>query len=242
MAARYIDIKNSLKQAILNKEYRVGDKIPSERELAVRFEVTRVTLQKAMHMLEQEGFIERIHGKGMFVTKVIEDNVYLLNNGTSDSILGFSREFKDNVKVSSRLISLKTRKAGEYIASQLDIDENDDVHYIRRVRLVENIPVLVEDSYIPCTVIDIIPESVLQNGSLYEYIENKTGRKIKFYNSVIEASLFDDTLSALLERESGLPMLKVSGITKLEDGKTFNYSISYNRADKFKIKNSWVGK
>ncbi|MEN4909893.1 GntR family transcriptional regulator [Rahnella bonaserana] len=242
MAARYIDIKNSLKQAILNKEYRVGDKIPSERELAVRFEVTRVTLQKAMHMLEQEGFIERIHGKGMFVTKVIEDNVYLLNNGTSDSILGFSREFKDNVKVSSRLISLKTRKAGEYIASQLDIDENDDVHYIRRVRLVDKIPVLVEDSYIPCTVIDIIPESVLQNGSLYEYIENKTGRKIKFYNSVIEASLFDDTLSALLERESGLPMLKVSGITKLEDGKTFNYSISYNRADKFKIKNSWVGK
>lgn len=242
MAARYIDIKNCLKQAILNKEYRVGDKIPSERELAAQFEVTRVTLQKAMHMLEQEGFIERIHGKGMFVTKVIEDNVYLLNNGTSDSILGFSREFKDNVKVSSRLISLKTIKAGEYIASQLDIDENDDVHYIRRVRLVDNIPVLVEDSYIPCTVIDIIPESVLQNGSLYEYIENKTGRKIKFYNSVIEASLFDDTLSALLERESGLPMLKVSGITKLEDGKTFNYSISYNRADKFKIKNSWVGK
>lgn len=242
MAARYIDIKNSLKQAILNKEYRVGDKIPSERELAARFEVTRVTLQKAMHMLEQEGFIERIHGKGMFVTKVIEDNVYLLNNGTSDSILGFSREFKDNVKVSSRLISLKTHKAGEYIASQLDINENDDVHYIRRVRLVDNIPVLIEDSYIPCAVIDIIPESVLQNGSLYEFIENKTGRNIKFYNSVIEASLFDDTLSALLESETGLPMLKVSGITKLEDGKTFNYSISYNRADKFKIKNSWVGK
>ncbi|MFS7252643.1 GntR family transcriptional regulator [Rahnella rivi] len=242
MAARYIDIKNSLKQAILNKEYRVGDKIPSERELALRYEVTRVTLQKAMHMLEQEGFIERIHGKGMYVTKVIEDNVYLLNNGTSDSILGFSREFKDDVKVSSRLISLHTLKAGEYIASQLDIHEHDEVHYIRRVRLVDNIAVLIEDSYIPCTIIDIIPESVLQNGSLYEFIENKTGRKIKFYNSVIEASLFDDTLSALLACETGLPMLKVSGITKLEDGKTFNYSISYNRADKFKIKNSWVGK
>jgi GntR family transcriptional regulator len=242
MAARYIDIKNSLKQAILNKKYRVGDKIPSERELAVRYEVTRVTLQKAMHMLEQEGFIERIHGKGMYVTKVIEDNVYLLNNGTSDSILGFSREFKDDVKVSSRLINLNILKAGGYIASQLDIHELDDVHYIRRVRLVDNIPVLVEDSYIPCAIIDIIPESVLQNASLYEFIENKTGRKIKFYNSVIEASLFDDTLSALLACDTGLPMLKVSGVTKLEDGKTFNYSISYNRADKFKIKNSWVGK
>ncbi|HHL9591822.1 TPA: hypothetical protein ACQ98W_001985 [Citrobacter braakii] len=41
---------------------------------------------------------------------------------------------------------------------------------------------------------------------------------------------------------SGMPMLKVSGVTKLEDGTAFNYSCSYNRADKFKIKNNWVGK
>lgn len=242
MAARYIDIKNSLKQAILNNEYRVGDKIPSERELALHYDVTRVTLQKAMHVLEQEGFIERIHGKGMYVTKVIEDNVYLLNNGTSDSILGFSREFKNQVKVSSKLITLNKIAAGEYIAAQLDINADDDIHYIRRIRLVDNVPVLIEDSYIPCAVLETVPETVLQEASLYEYIENKTGRKIKFYNSVIEAALFDETLSALLNIETGSPMLKVSGVTKLEDGKAFNYSISFNRADMFKIKNSWVGK
>ncbi|MGL4721278.1 MAG: GntR family transcriptional regulator, partial [Kluyvera intermedia] len=49
MTARYIEIKNSIKDAILEKKYAIGDKIPSERELAAQYNVTRVTLQKAMH-------------------------------------------------------------------------------------------------------------------------------------------------------------------------------------------------
>ncbi|MDF4942220.1 winged helix-turn-helix domain-containing protein, partial [Vibrio parahaemolyticus] len=88
MTARYIEIKNSIKDAILEKKYALGDKIPSERELAAQYNVTRVTLQKAMHTLEQEGFIERVHGKGMFVSRVLQDNVFMLNNGSSSSILG----------------------------------------------------------------------------------------------------------------------------------------------------------
>ena len=93
MVARYIEIKNSIRSDILQKKYLIGDKIPSERDLAKRYNVTRVTLQKAMLALEQDGFIEKIHGKGMFVAKVAEDNVFMLNNHPGDSILGFSREF-----------------------------------------------------------------------------------------------------------------------------------------------------
>lgn len=47
-----------------------------------------------MAMLVQEGYIERIHGKGMFVLKNTASNIYILNNEKSDSILGFSREFQ----------------------------------------------------------------------------------------------------------------------------------------------------
>lgn len=242
MVARYREIKNSIQEDILNQRYRVGEKIPSERELAVQYGVTRVTLQKAMHLLEQEGFIERIHGKGMFVTKVIEDNVYMLNNGTGDSILGFSREFGQQAKISSQLIEHTLIPAQQPIAMQLEMQENQHAHFIRRIRLIDDIPVLVEDSWINSDVIATIPAVVLEQGSLYEYIEGYTGKKIKFYNSVIEGDLFSEELAALLSITAGLPMLKVSGVTKLEDGTAFNYSVSYNRADMFKIKNSWVGK
>ncbi|MEB8066098.1 GntR family transcriptional regulator [Citrobacter braakii] len=242
MTARYIEIKNAIKEEILNHTYPVGEKIPSERELAVSYGVTRVTLQKAMHLLEQEGFIERIHGKGMFVTRVMEDNVYMLNNGAGDSIQGFSREFAQQAKISSRLITLQHEFADADTARQLECANGQPVHFIRRVRCIDNTPVLVEDSWINQLVIPTIPAALLAQGSLYEYIERVTGKKIKFYNSVIESDLFDDELAALLDIRPGLPMLKVSGVTKLEDGTAFNYSCSYNRADKFKIKNNWVGK
>ena len=65
--SKYLEIKDELKNQILSKKYNIGDKISSERELADFYNVTRVTVQKAMNLLEQEGFIERIHGKGMFV-------------------------------------------------------------------------------------------------------------------------------------------------------------------------------
>lgn len=242
MAARYIEIKNNIQQDILSHRYQVGEKIPSERELAAQYGVTRVTLQKAMHVLEQEGFIERIHGKGMFVTQVIEDHVYMLNNGTGDSILGFSREFGQQAKISSQLIEHSFITAPQPIAAQLEMQENQHVHFIRRIRLIDGVPVLVEDSWIKSDVIATIPATVLEQGSLYEYIEEYTGKKIKFYNSVIEGDVFNQELAALLSISTGLPMLKVSGVTKLEDGTAFNFSCSYNRADMFKIKNSWVGK
>lgn len=241
MAARYIEIKNSIRDDILSNRYRMGEKIPSERELSLTYGVTRVTLQKSMHLLEQEGFIERIHGKGMFVTRTITDDLYELNSGTGDSFLGFSREF-NQVEVSSRLICHQLSFPSPSIARQLEMQTEHSVHFIRRVRLIDQTPVLVEDSWINAAVIASISDETLNGGSLYEYIETYTGKKIKFYNSVIEGDLFSEELSNLLGISPGMPMLKVSGITKLEDGTAFNYSIGYNRADKFKIKNSWVGK
>lgn len=242
MAARYIEIKNSIRDDILNNRYQVGEKIPSERELSLIYGVTRVTLQKSMLLLEQEGFIERIHGKGMFVTRTIANDLYMLNNGTGDSVLGFSREFHHQVEVSSRLIRHQLLTASPAIARELEMQADQRVHFIRRVRLIDDAPVLVEDSWISASVIATIPDEVLNGGSLYEYIETYTGKKIKFYNSVIEGDLFSEEMADLLGISPGMPMLKVSGVTKLEDGTAFNYSIGYNRADKFKIKNSWVGK
>ena len=91
---KYLEIKEKIKKDILDQKYRIGESIPSERDLASVYNVTRVTVQKAMANLVQEGYIERIHGKGMFVLKNTASNIYILNNEKSDSILGFSREFQ----------------------------------------------------------------------------------------------------------------------------------------------------
>ena len=127
---KYLEIKEEIKNDILNKKYEVGEKIPSERELASFYSVTRVTVQKAMNSLEQEGFIERVHGKGMFVLKNTEGNIYIFNNEKSDSVLGFSREFKNKVKISSELIEFEIIKAGKELAKLLEINVCVEVYFI----------------------------------------------------------------------------------------------------------------
>ncbi len=234
---KYLEIKDRLKNAILAHRYPIGESIPSEREIAREHQVTRVTVQKAMASLEQEGFIERIHGKGMFVLKNTDTNIYLLNNETSDSILGFSREFQGKVNVTSQLLDFRTLTADASLARNLEIAVGAPVWFIRRIRLLDNIPVLIEDSNIPQSVVDTIPEEVLRHGSLYSYIEEYTGRKIKDADSIIEAALFDCDMAELLTIAAGLPMLKITEVTRLENKTAFNYSISYNRADIFRVKN-----
>lgn len=234
---KYVEIKEKIKKDILSLKYKKGESIPSERELAAVYDVTRVTVQKAMASLVQEGFIERIHGKGMFVLKNTESNIYILNNEKSDSILGFSREFQGRVAVTSQLVDFRQIQADESLAAQLDIAVGDAVWFIRRIRLLDGEPVLIEDSNITCHVIETIPESVLKERSLYGYIETFTHKKIKDADSLIEAALFNREQASLLNISPGLPMLKITEVTRLEGGVIFNYSISYNRADIFRVKN-----
>lgn len=234
---KYLEIKDKLKADILAHKYLVGESIPSERDIAREYQVTRVTVQKAMASLVQDGFIERIHGKGMFVLKNTDTSIYILNNEKSDSILGFSREFQSKVNVTSQLLTFKIIEADATLARHLDIRAGENVYFIRRIRLLDNIPVLVEDSNIPLSVIPEIPEEVLRHGSLYGYIEEFTGRKIKDADSIIEAALFDETMAGLLNIAPGLPMLKITEVTRLDDKRVFNFSLSYNRADIFRVKN-----
>jgi len=234
---KYWEIKEKIKKDILDEKYKKGESIPSERDLASIYEVTRVTVQKAMANLVQEGYIERIHGKGMFVLKNTASNIYILNNEKSDSILGFSREFQGRVKVTSKLLNFSTLQADAALARHLEIEPGEDVWFIRRVRLLDGQPVLIEDTNIPHQIIATIPQAILEDGSLYGYIEDYTGNKISDADSLIEADLFNEELAALLNIEPGQPMLKITEVTRLNDGKAFNFSLSYNRADIFRVKN-----
>ncbi len=64
--AKYYVLMDNLKQDILSGKIKTGEKIPSENELATKFKISRHTVRKALSILENEGFLEAIHGKGTF--------------------------------------------------------------------------------------------------------------------------------------------------------------------------------
>ena len=66
---RYIKIHNEIKQMIEAGKWRVGDRIPSERVLALEFDVSRMTLRQAVQTLVDEGILERHVGSGTYVSR-----------------------------------------------------------------------------------------------------------------------------------------------------------------------------
>ena len=64
----YIKIHNQIKRDIENKKYKVGERIPAERQLASKFNVSRMTLRQAIKTLEDEGILERRLGSGTYVS------------------------------------------------------------------------------------------------------------------------------------------------------------------------------
>ncbi|POT55347.1 GntR family transcriptional regulator [Citrobacter amalonaticus] len=231
----YVLIRDTLKRDIQNQKYPVGSLIPSERELAQTYQVTRATVQKAITHLEQEGLVKKIVGKGTFVSRTFAPPVYLLNPEGKNSALGVTQELSEKATITSQLIYNVRQPAGELLASQFGVNADEPVHAIRRIRLFDGVPALIEDSYIPRSVVAVIDNDTLENHSLYTFIENACQQKIGGTDSEISASLFNQEMARLLRIPVNSPMLHIKERTWLADGTIFNYSWSYNRGDLFRM-------
>ncbi|HCL5073761.1 TPA: GntR family transcriptional regulator [Salmonella enterica] len=231
----YVLIRDTLRRDIQNQKYPVGSLIPSERELAETYQVTRATVQKAIAHLEQEGLVKKIVGKGTFVSRTFAQPVYLLNPEGKNSALGVTQELSEKTTITSKLIYHVQQPAGEHLATQFGVSPDEPVHAIRRVRLFDGVPALIEDSYIPLAIVDTIDDDTLENRSLYAFIENACQQKIGGTDSEISANLFNQEMARLLLVPVNSPMLHIKERTWLADGTVFNYSWSYNRGDLFRV-------
>ena len=109
----YIQIATDIKEKILSNKYEVGSKLPSVRELSVVYEVTTLTVQRAMQQLEIEGVIQSKKGIGSFVTMGCRDALEqnMINEQAKDFIIKMKNRGLDNEKIGSLI--LEVLKNGE---------------------------------------------------------------------------------------------------------------------------------
>jgi GntR family transcriptional regulator len=84
VSSRHHDIADDLRQQITTGRIKPGDRLPSEADLADRYKVSTVTLRRALAVLQGEGLVEKIHGKGNFVRRPLRKIVYVGGWGTLD--------------------------------------------------------------------------------------------------------------------------------------------------------------
>lgn len=208
-----------------------GDLLPSEREFAEKYAISRMTVRQAINNLVKEGLVYREKGKGTFVAdKKFEQDL--------SGLTSFSEDMRNRGLIpSNQLISFDFVLPDEKIASILSISLTDMICKIKRVRLANEEPVALETIYTPKKIIGDMDYQDFST-SFYDYLEKKLQFKIGFGHQTIEASLANDDEVKYLKIKKDSPVLVMERTTFLqnEEQTPIEFVISSYRADKYKFK------
>lgn len=221
----YRQIAECLKEQISAGEWCPGNVLPSERQLSEIFDVSRVTIRKAIGYLVNVGVVERKHGSGTFVREDIQKPVF---NQSLNKIISFTEMLKARgMEPRSEWIERKTTVPSNDILMKLRLSPDTKVIKLFRRRYADDKVVAVEESYLP---VDCVPRPEEIGSSLYQYMEEK-GIPIAHALQNITAINADKPLAHYARVEPGTALLKVTRIGSLAHGRPIEITITWCRTD-----------
>lgn len=219
-------ISGWIKDQIEKGVFGADAKLPSENELTDRFDVSRVTVRRALKTLEEEHFIYRCQGLGSFV----KDNRTRQN---FMDLTDFSEDMrKAGLSGSSKVINQEIIDCPAYIASILNISEGQKVMKLDRLRLGNDEPISFDITWIPIFYAQLIQSHNLTQRTIYDILENEYQIPIERGCYRIEAEKADEYLSTHLQVDEGDALLLIDRLTFTLGSKQVYYQKRYNRTDK----------
>lgn len=204
----YRQIKGLILQALEGGEWRPGEAIPSELELAARFNVSQGTVRKAIDEMAAENLLVRRQGKGTFVASHDDPRAFFR----------FLRLMPIHGEiVPSRSVPLECwrAKAGPEAARTLNIELSDPIIVVRRLLEFSAKPVVVDEIYLPGDAFSGMTFDLLKEwqGSLYSLFEGHFGVRMIRAEERLRAIAADRTSADLLRVPEGQPLLSVERIS-----------------------------
>lgn len=204
----YRQIKNLMLNALESAEWRPGQAIPSEQELALRFNVSQGTVRKAIDEMAAENLLVRKQGKG----------TYVASHNDPRELFRFLRLVPMDGDLShpqSIPLDCWKAKAGNEAARMLGIELGAPVTILRRLLRFSGKPVVVDEIYLPGEIFHGLSMEVLQgaHGSLYSLFETRFGVRMIRAEERIRAVAADRMTSETLGVAEGTPLLSVERVT-----------------------------
>jgi len=204
----YRQIKALILQALETGEWRPGQVIPSEQELAARFSVSQGTVRKAIDEMAADNLLVRKQGKG----------TYVASHNDPRALFRFLRLVPVDGELSSpQSIPLDCwrAKAGQEASRMLAIEPGAPIIIVRRLLKFASKPVVIDEIYLPGEVFQGLTAETLQgwNGSLYSLFESRFGVRMIRAQERIRAVAADRGASEALKLPEGTPLLSVERVT-----------------------------
>jgi len=220
----HIQIRNDLIAQMLRGELGPNDRLPSERELQSRYDVSRTTVRLALRDLAGSGFIYSRPGKGTFVAPTIIDSTSAQIAGLTDNLT------KEGAKATSRILLQEELPASLSMASLLRVNPKAPLFRLRRLRLADGVPVAISDSLLPLEFCEDLPEQDFEKDSLYETLR-ANGLVLAKAELMMIADMPTDDEQRLLEMQDNVPVMRIERITLLSNGQPVEYATSTYQSD-----------
>jgi len=206
----YQQIKALILRSLQAGEWRPGEAIPSELELAARFKVSQGTVRKAVDELAAENLLMRRQGKGTFVATHAEEQVQY-------RFLRLAPDHPDQNRDTSRREFLDCRRlrAPADVARPLQLKSGDMVVEVRRVLHFAGQPVVLDDIWLPGHLFKGLTADRLSQyqGPMYGLFETEFGVRMIRAEEKIRAVLADESVAGVLQVEVGSPLLSVERLS-----------------------------
>lgn len=210
----YQQIKTLIVKSLQAGEWKPGEAIPSEMELAARFKVSQGTVRKAIDELATENLLVRRQGKGTFVATHSEQKVQF-------RFLRLAPDDGEPAGAQRRFIDCRRLRAPSDIARALELKSGDTVVQIRRVLVFRGQPVVLDDIWLPGNLFKGLTAEKLgeYRGPMYGLFETEFGVRMIRAEEKIRAVAADEAAAQLLGLPVGSPLLSVERLSLTYDDK-----------------------
>ena len=205
----YLQIKNLLEKSLEAREWRPGEAIPSEIELASRFGVAQGTVRKAIEALAADNLVVRRQGKGTYVATHTEEHT------SQFRFLRIRRNDGAAEYPASRLLDVRRSKAAAEAAKLLDLKAGDTIIVLRRVLEYAGTPTIFDEITLPAALFRGLTKAKYDayQGSMYGFFETQFGVRMLKAQEKVRAVAADATAAQLLRVPVGAPLLAVDRVT-----------------------------
>lgn len=223
----YIQVMRILVDEIGGGTWGIGDRIPSENELGVRYGVSKITIRQALTILAADGYLMKVQGKGTFVAG--NRPVVGLTMKTRFTDGPFGKPVREQREVLERGPAEPPSEVRRLLGT------TGPIYRIATRRLAEGVPVSADESFIPAGLLPGIEEQDLGGFALFASIQEHGTRKVFKMRQTVEITRLTDREATILSAAAGQPVLAVHRLLIGPEEQPLAYSRIVETGERYKL-------
>lgn len=223
---KYLQIREILLRRI-ERDFRLGDRFPTEKELCGEFGVSRETVREALGWLEREGLISRHRGQGTFVAQRPDSAV-------DNRLTGLAEDFSElKLDTEAKVLEKGPIDPPADIVAAIGLSADEPIYRIVRLRTFEKRPLAVHESFMPLEYGVQVAKLDLRHTSIVHELEHALGIAFWEDHQQIEAVVADTEMASLLDVPLGAPLLLMTRLYVTKGNRAVVLFRSHYRADRY---------